>query len=90
MLYADDMQVHKSCNLNDLASAIHCVEKCASDIKNTIAFCIIKQRARENMDIIGMPCIQDENGNLKTDIGERLEVWRRYCKRLKNVEIDWD
>ena len=34
--------------------------------------------------------IQDENGNLKTEIGERLEVWRIYCKRLMNIENDWD
>ena len=33
MLYADDTQVYKSCNVNDLASAILCVEKCVSDIK---------------------------------------------------------
>ena len=33
MLYADDTQVYKSCNINDLASAILCVEKCMSDIK---------------------------------------------------------
>ena len=41
-------------------------------------FCIAKQRTRENRDIIGVPCIQDENGNLKTEIGKRLEVWRGY------------
>ena len=41
---------------------------------STIAFCIAKQRARENRDIIDVPCIQDENENLKTEIGERLEV----------------
>ena len=23
-----------------------------------------------------------------TEIGERLEVWRRYCERLMNVEKD--
>ena len=37
-----------------------------------------------------MPCIQDENGNLKTKIGERLEVWRGYRERLMNVENGWD
>ena len=41
---------------------------------STMAFRIAKQRARENKNIIGVPCIQDENGNLKTEIGERLEV----------------
>ena len=44
----------------------------------------------ENRDIIGMPCIQNENENLKTKIGDRLEVWRRYWERLMNVENDWD
>ena len=39
---------------------------------STMAFHIAKHRARENRDIIGMPCIQDENGNLKMEIGERL------------------
>ena len=24
------------------------------------------------------------------EIGERLEVWRGCCKRLVNVENDWD
>ena len=33
MLYADDTQVYKSCNVNDLASAILCVEKCVFDTK---------------------------------------------------------
>ena len=28
MLHVDDMQAYKSCNINDLASAILCVEKC--------------------------------------------------------------
>ena len=51
---------------------------------------ILQSRAKKKRDIIGMPCIQDENGNLKMEIGERLEVWRRYCKRLMNVENDWD
>ena len=36
-----------------------------------------------------VPCNQDENGNLKTKIGERL-VWSGYCERLMNVENDWD
>ena len=33
MLYADDTQVYKSCNGNDLPSTILCIEKCVSDIK---------------------------------------------------------
>ena len=53
-----------------------------------MAFRIAKQRARENRNIVG--CIQDENGNLKTEIGERLEVWRRYWERLMNIENEWD
>ena len=57
---------------------------------STMAFHIAKQRAREIRDILGVPCIQDENGILKTEISERLEVWRGYCKRLMNVENDWD
>ena len=58
-----------------------CLDQCRK-------FHIAKQRAKENRDIIGMPGIQDENGNLKTEIGERLEVWRGYCERLINVEND--
>ena len=27
---------------------------------------------------------------MKTEIGERLEVWRGYCERLMNVEKIWD
>ena len=55
---------------------------------STVAFRIAKQRVKEKRDIIGVPCIQDENANLKTKISERLEVWRRYCERLMNVEND--
>ena len=54
---------------------------------NTMAFHIAKQRARENRDIIRVPCIQIENGNLKMEIGERLEVCRGYCGRLMNGEM---
>ena len=57
---------------------------------NTMAFHIAKQRAKEKRDVIGVPCIQDKNGNLKTEICERLEVWRGYCERLMNVDNDWD
>ena len=33
MLYVDGTQIYKSCNINCLASAILCVEKCVSDVK---------------------------------------------------------
>ena len=33
MLYADDMQVYKSFDLDDCLSFIHCVEKCVSNVK---------------------------------------------------------
>ena len=33
MLYADDTQVYKSCDANDLVSSILCVKQCVSDIK---------------------------------------------------------
>ena len=57
---------------------------------SSMIFRIAKQRAKKKRDIIGVPCIQDENGNLKMEIGERLEVWRGYCERLMNAENDWD
>jgi len=33
MLYADDRQVYKSCNVNELASTVCCLEKNVLDIK---------------------------------------------------------
>ena len=33
MLYADDMQVYKSFDLDDCLSSILCIEKCVSDVK---------------------------------------------------------
>ena len=42
------------------------------------------------MDILGVPCIQDENGNLKMEIVEKLEVWRGFYERLMNIENDLD
>ena len=38
---------------------------------STMAFHIARQRAKENRDIIGVPYICDDNGNLKMEIGER-------------------
>ena len=55
---------------------------------NGILYC--EAERRKNRNIIGMPCIQDKNENLKTEIGKRLEVWRGYCKILMNVENDWN
>ena len=49
-----------------------------------------KAESKGKRVIIGVPCIQDENGNFKTEINERLEVWRGYCERMMNVENDWD
>ena len=57
---------------------------------STMAFCIAKQRAKKKRERIGVPFIQNENGNLKTEIDERLEVWRGYWETLMNVENDWD
>ena len=51
---------------------------------------VLQSRAKEKRDIIGMPCIQDENGNLKMEIGESLERWRGYCERLMIAENEWD
>ena len=51
---------------------------------------VLQSRAKEKRDIIGMPCIQDENGNLKMEIGESLEMWRGYCERLMIAENEWD
>ena len=38
MLYADDTQVYKSCDANDLVSSIFYVEQCVSDIKTWMLF----------------------------------------------------
>ena len=50
----------------------------------------MQSKEQRERDIIGKPCIQDEDGNLKMEIGERLEVWRGYCEWLMNVGNAWD
>ena len=38
MLYADDMQVYKSFDLDHCLSSILCIEKCVSDVKAWMTF----------------------------------------------------
>jgi hypothetical protein len=57
---------------------------------SNLVFRIAKQRAKEKKDIIGAPCINDEKGCLKTEIGSRLHVWKDYCDKLMNMENKWD
>lgn len=41
---------------------------------STAVFRIAKQRAKEKQDVVGMPCIQDEDGTVRAEIKQRLEV----------------
>ena len=53
---------------------------------STAVFRIAKQRAKEKRDVVGMPCIQDEDGTARTEIKQRLEVWKRYSAKLMKTE----
>jgi hypothetical protein len=57
---------------------------------NEKVFRMAKLKAREKQEVIGAPCILNEQGTLITEVKERVEVWKSYCEKLMNVENEWD
>ncbi len=45
---------------------------------------------KEGKDPQGVQCVRDKSRVLKEQVKERAEVWQEYCKRLMNVENEWD
>ena len=36
------------------------------------------RKAKDNNDIIGMPCIRSKDGNMKVRLEDKMEVWEEY------------
>ena len=49
-----------------------------------------RQTAKDRQDVVGVPCIRGEDGNLVTSLKERLGVWKNYMDQLSNVENPWN
>ena len=54
------------------------------------AFQMARQTAKDRQDVVGVPCIRGEDGNLVTSLKERLGVWKNYMSQLLNVENPWN
>ena len=53
------------------------------EYKKGTLFKVAKQMKRKNWDIVGGGCVKDENGEIVTDEGERMEAWRRHFEKSK-------
>ena len=46
--------------------------------------------AREGRDVISVCCMKNEVRNVVSDADGMKDIWRKYMKKLLNVENDWD
>ena len=44
---------------------------------------------KENKDIVGEKCIQDDSGKLAYSDDEKIKAWKQHYERLLNVEFPW-
>ena len=44
---------------------------------------------KENEDIVGEKCIQDDSGKLAYSDEEKKKAWKQHYERLLNVEFPW-
>ena len=49
-------------------------------------FRMAKARARDKKDVDSVRCIENKVGELKVDLEDRLEVWKKYAEELLNQE----
>ena len=49
-------------------------------------FRMAKARARDKKDVDSVRCIENKAGELKVDLEDRLEVWKKYAEELLNQE----
>ena len=45
--------------------------------------------AREGRDLISVCCMKNVVGNVVSDADSMKNAWRKYMKKLLNVENDW-
>ena len=44
---------------------------------------------KENNDIVGEKCIQDDSGKLAYSNEKKKKAWKQHYQRLLNVEFPW-
>ena len=44
---------------------------------------------KENKDIVGEKCIQNDSGKLAYSDEEKKKAWKQHYERLLNVEFPW-
>ena len=49
-------------------------------------FRMAKVRARDKKDVDSVRCIENKAGELKVDLEDRLEIWKKYAEELLNQE----
>ena len=65
------------------------VEKVDSSRDGRELFRIVKQRAGEKSDVVGVICLKDESGAVKVSVDDRKKIWKEHMEKLMNVENEW-
>ena len=89
MLYADDTQVYKSCNANDLPSTILCIEKCVSDIKTWM----LSNKLQMNEDKTEVLLVTPKRVAKSEPFPEFMNINGtsvKFCPSLRNLGITLD
>jgi hypothetical protein len=89
MLYADDTQVYKSCNGNDLPSTILCIEKCVSDIKTWM----LSNKLQMNEDKTEVLLVTPKRVAKSELLPEFMNIngtCVKFCHSLRNLGITLD
>ena len=89
MLYADDTQVYKSCDANDLVSSILCVEQCVSDIKTWM----LSNKLQMNEDKTEVLLVSSKRVAKSEALPEFMNIngtCVKFCHSLRNLGITLD
>ena len=89
VLYADETQVFKSCNINDLASAIFCVERCVPNIKTSM----LSNKLQMNEDKTEVLLVTPKRVVKSEPFPEFLNINGtsvKFCPSLRNLRVILD
>ena len=86
MLCADDTQVYKSCNGNDLPSTILFIEKCLSDIKTWM----LSNKLQMNEDKTEVLLVTPKRVAKSEPFSDTNGICVKFCHSLRNLGITLD
>ena len=49
-----------------------------------------KKKVGEKKDIVGVSCLKDEIGAVKTSVDDRKKIWKEHMEKFMNVENEWN